>query len=68
MPASDGSDSVVEKEMLGLRSTREVSNVVLTEGCVIVDYHCTVAWSRSSWIEVLDADSVMKAALMEWFN
>jgi hypothetical protein len=36
MPASERSDSVVEKEILGFRSTREVSNVVSIEGCVIL--------------------------------
>ena len=37
MPASDGSDSVVEKETLGLRSTSDVSNVELIDGWVISD-------------------------------
>lgn len=36
VPKSDGSDSVVEKDALGLRSTRDVSKVMLTLfGCVI---------------------------------
>lgn len=35
MPASDGSDSVVEKETLGWRSTSDVSNVELMDGWVI---------------------------------
>jgi hypothetical protein len=36
MPASDGSDSVVEKEIFGCKSTRDVSNDVWTDGWVIV--------------------------------
>lgn len=36
MPASDGSDSVVENETLGLRSTSDVSNVELIDGWVIL--------------------------------
>ena len=35
-PASDGSDSVVENETLGLRSTSDVSNVMLILGCVML--------------------------------
>ncbi len=38
MSASAGSDSVVEKETLGLRSTSDVSKVVLIDGSVISTY------------------------------
>lgn len=36
MPASDASDSVVEKEALGFKSTSDVSNVILRDGWAIV--------------------------------
>lgn len=48
MPVSEGSDSVVEKETLGLRSTSEVSNVVLTDGCVILCCSCKFSETRST--------------------
>jgi hypothetical protein len=51
-PRSEGSDSVVEKDAFGLRSTSEVSKVMLTDvGCVILG-RCIDVGTLTSGVEV----------------